>query len=197
MKKLIYKQIFESVQGSGFHAGTLQTFIRLAGCDMRCPIRKVCDEPDSLNHSGEELNAEDYENLISKPGSEWIHWTGGEPAQFQTGIECLRNKCTRKNIKHHIQTSGLIAIENEFDWLTVSPKSLELIQNTGDELILVCGPWVRFEYLKRFISETEFKFYYLQPLEVAGRYNFEKTFEFAQRSGWKMTGQLHKQWGAR
>jgi 7-carboxy-7-deazaguanine synthase len=44
---LVYRvsEIFESIQGEGIQAGKLATFVRLAGCNLRCAF---CDTPEAL-----------------------------------------------------------------------------------------------------------------------------------------------------
>ena len=60
MKKTNYivTEIFDSIEGEGKRAGQLVTFIRLAGCNLRC---SYCDTGYSLEAKGNSMTAEEIE----------------------------------------------------------------------------------------------------------------------------------------
>lgn len=72
-------EIFNSIDGevSGFHQGGLTTFIRLAGCNLRC---SYCDTPDSLDtNRGIEKSLKNILKEVISIGCPRITITGGEP----------------------------------------------------------------------------------------------------------------------
>ena len=75
-------EVFTSIQGEGHLTGKVMHFIRTAGCDVDCPIRKECDEQEALKFTtGEEVSASDLVinalDAVGKGG--WVCLTGGEP----------------------------------------------------------------------------------------------------------------------
>ena len=40
---LIINEIFSSIQGEGDFIGVPMDFVRLSGCNIKCPIKKQCD----------------------------------------------------------------------------------------------------------------------------------------------------------
>ena len=68
-------EIFSSLQGEGFWTGTPMVFVRLAGCNLRCPF---CDTD---HRHGEALRADALvrEVLTRADGCRRICLTGGEP----------------------------------------------------------------------------------------------------------------------
>lgn len=79
MDKLNVYSIFQSISGEvGFvPQGTITTFVRLAGCDLRC---NWCDTKKAQEaSSGTLMNFEKIKNIILEYNSGHILFTGGEP----------------------------------------------------------------------------------------------------------------------
>ena len=53
-------EIFYSLQGEGYHVGTPAVFIRLAGCNLRCPF---CDTD---HEQGEEMTEEEIVKRVQE-----------------------------------------------------------------------------------------------------------------------------------
>ncbi len=111
--------IFYSLQGEGFWTGTPMVFLRLAGCNLRCPF---CDTDFSASR---EMTAPEIIEALdaahpSLPGSRRICITGGEPAlQLDAPlIEALH----QANYTIHLETNGTRPIPAGIDWVTISPK---------------------------------------------------------------------------
>lgn len=110
---------FHSVQGEGFFLGRGATFIRLAGCNLRCAW---CDTPESFD-SGRAtvLTAQE----IVGDGQEFqplVVITGGEPTLHDLGSLVAELHRAGKFVA--IETNGTQSIPAEWgiDWVTASPK---------------------------------------------------------------------------
>ena len=110
-------EIFQSLQGEGFHAGTPAVFVRFSGCNLRwsfCDTRHEQGSPMSL----EEILRE----VMRYPGAPLCVLTGGEPSLFidEAFVEALKHQ-TGKLIA--IETNGTRPLPSNLDWVTLSPKT--------------------------------------------------------------------------
>ena len=71
--KLRVVEVFDSIQGEGGLMGLPHTFIRLAGCNLRC---RWCDTKYALDAPGVEMSVDD---VVSKVNCGYVCLTGGEP----------------------------------------------------------------------------------------------------------------------
>lgn len=70
-------EIFDSIDGEGIRTGELATFIRLAGCNLRC---SYCDTEYALKCTdGEEMSIKEIVEKVKAIGNRNITLTGGEP----------------------------------------------------------------------------------------------------------------------
>ena len=108
-------EIFDSIQGEGCWQGVYVTFIRLPGCNLKCPF---CDEASKYD------NAVDMEvsTILRNVNQHIVVITGGEPTingELGYLIHCLREA----GHQIHIETNGTRPIPViKPDWITVSPK---------------------------------------------------------------------------
>lgn len=101
-------EIFGSIDGEGLRTGELATFIRLAGCNLRC---RYCDTSYALQMAdGEEMTIEDILNKVEEIGYKNITLTGGEPL-IHKDVDILVNKLTENGYKVNIETNGSIDIK--------------------------------------------------------------------------------------
>lgn len=107
-------EIFYSLQGEGFHTGTASAFVRLSGCNLRCPF---CDTDHA---QGTEMTEEDIVTRVSQFPTQHVVITGGEPSLFLTTslVELLHN--AGKYVA--VETNGTHALPPNVDWITLSPK---------------------------------------------------------------------------
>jgi len=185
-----------------------QWFIRCGGCTVKCPIRDVCDEPDSLNPTSGELVdvavlADEALAEVGQGG--WVHITGGEPCEQPDALTALGIELERRDLRVHLQTSGTLPVPIRTDWVTVSPKfhAAGLKWTWGQELVVVYDPMfiTDLDVLRAYSVLTRFYDYYLCPLwvnDVAS--NASECFDIIKQLNseglrWRMTGQFHKYMG--
>lgn len=70
-------EIFSSIEGEGRRAGQLATFVRLAGCNLRC---SYCDTPYARKFTdGRPLELAEILRMVDGFGNGNVTLTGGEP----------------------------------------------------------------------------------------------------------------------
>ena len=104
--KLIVSEIFDSIEGEGKRQGQFATFIRLAGCNLRC---SYCDTAYAFD-GGEELSVPNIIRRIRFPN---VTVTGGEP--LKQNIHWFLDRLPG-HISVNIETNGSIDIEDYLRW---------------------------------------------------------------------------------
>lgn len=80
-------EIFKSIQGESTHAGRVCSFVRLAGCNLRC---SYCDT-EYAQHDGTEQTLESIVDEVRTHRTRLVEITGGAPLlQPETPILCNR-----------------------------------------------------------------------------------------------------------
>lgn len=124
--KLQVREIFPSIQGEGPFSGEPAIFIRLAGCNLRCPFCDTDHKSISLYFSQPELAnyvlgliENKYQNI------NLVVITGGEPF-LQNFVELVTCLLYRVDLKIQIETNGSIDGPWDFPWndvtVVVSPN---------------------------------------------------------------------------
>lgn len=188
MKQYKVNEIFYSLQGEGFNAGTPVIFVRFSGCNLKCAF---CDTD---HKSGTQMSIDQLMAAIVKSNEHPrqgffppIVLTGGEP-MMQVDLELV--DALRKNFgKLWVETNGTYEIPHGwFDYVTISPKG-EISYTKGDELKLVYQGQPDHILHAIFIS-TSFTQYALQPCSMK---NIEATVRAVQRNPrWRLSFQLQK-----
>lgn len=121
--ELIIHSIFPTIQGEGIFAGDPATFVRLAGCNLRCP---ACDTDYT---SVAELNSvkfiKSYIDSVSAP-NKLVVITGGEP--FRQDISVLVTTLVDAGYRIQIETNGTLPPTYDVNkysdnvWIMCSPK---------------------------------------------------------------------------
>ena len=124
-------EIFSGIQGEGFWTGLPVTFIRFAGCNLSCSF---CDTDYSAR---EYLTSDQILERVSCYPVRTLIFTGGEPLIHP--LDNLVKILNKSGFRIHVETNGTIAIpENFFNWITVSPKTLNpLVKRCNEVKILV------------------------------------------------------------
>lgn len=185
MKKYNITEIFYSIQGEGFHAGTPAIFIRFAGCNLRCHF---CDTDFSVK---EVMTFEQIYRRIEKFPAKFVILTGGEPT-LQVDNEFV-NALQEKGYFVAMETNGTRFAPIDLNWITVSPKlpGNKFVQVMGNELKIVWDGQLTEDYLKDFEC-MNFRHFFIQPMSMK---NTDEVIDLVKRNPkWKISTQLQKIW---
>ncbi|GFR66700.1 7-carboxy-7-deazaguanine synthase [Elysia marginata] len=186
-------EAFYTVQGEGFHAGKPAYFVRIGGCDVGC---HWCDVKESWNPEMHPVTPVDdiVKNAIEY--SETVIVTGGEPLMWN--MIPLTNKLRDKNIKIHLETSGVYTFTGVWDWVCLSPKKRKqatpIAYEKADELkvIVYNGSDFDFAELQAENVSKECKLY-LQPEWSRQEKIIPKIVDFVLKNPkWNISLQTHK-----
>jgi 7-carboxy-7-deazaguanine synthase len=113
-------EIFYSLQGEGFFAGSPSMFIRLAGCPLRCCWCDTKYARDS--EAGHYYSVDKVVEGAEQTDSKFVVITGGEPMLDPDLPELVRQlKILKKHIT--IETAGITFIPDmPCDLMSISPK---------------------------------------------------------------------------
>jgi len=140
-------EIYRSIQGESTYAGLPCTFIRTAGCSLRCVY---CDTVYALpRQSGADWNLDDVLAEAERLGLDLVEITGGEPLE-QSETPELCSRLIEKGAKVLIETSGAYQI----DALPVEVIKILDIKTPGSGMARR-NEW---ENLFRLSSQDEIKF---------------------------------------
>lgn len=173
-------EIFYSLQGEGFWTGTPMVFVRLSGCNLRCPFCDT-DHSRSMLMTPEEIIAE-----VRRFPAQHVVITGGEPSLQNLGklVDLLHDL----NRTIHIETNGTNHVPDSIDWITCSPKKGgRVVLDRIDELKVVYEG----ENVEKFINLfPQVKHFYLQPLSGG---NIPQTVSYVlEYPQWNLSLQTHR-----
>ena len=128
---MIVNEIFYSLQGEGCHSGTPAVFVRLSGCNLRCPF---CD---TRHEDGVAMSEQAVVEAVSQYPASLVVVTGGEPALQLTAslVDALHAAGRRVAV----ETNGTRPLPACVDWITLSPKAAfvagaEVVLTRADEI---------------------------------------------------------------
>lgn len=112
MTKGYVREVFTSIQGEGIFVGRRQTFVRFAGCNLRCSF---CDTPLAQEMKGhfynggkKHNNPVDLDFLVDRITDDEVSLTGGEPLFQPEFLLALAKKLKRRGVKTYLETNGTI-----------------------------------------------------------------------------------------
>lgn len=209
MKRYAVKEVFTSIQGEGYHAGTPATFVRFAGCNLWSG-REEDRVRDAARHAaacsawcdtdfvgGVLLTADEVARQIADVPL--VVFTGGEPLlqlDVELALACHR---ARPLARRAVETNGTVAVPTDVRglglWVCVSPKTApdRVVVRHGDELKLVFPAHDPAEY-EQLASGFEHRF--LQPQAGPGGLNLAVMAATArycvEHPSWRLSVQLQK-----
>jgi 7-carboxy-7-deazaguanine synthase len=156
-------EIFYSLQGEGRLAGVPSTFVRLAGCPLRC---RWCDTKYAWDEeSGQETDIEKIAESVLDLGAKHVVITGGEP--MVNGELCdLVNRLKSEAGHMTIETAGIGYIADmPCDLMSISPKlsnsmpdSAELAAVHEDnrlDIAVLAELMEHYDYQLKFVVDSE------------------------------------------
>jgi len=160
-------EIFDSIQGEGQWMGVMKTFVRFAGCNLKCPF---CDEASKYGQAKEMAISE----IVAACKQEGVVLTGGEPT-IQSDLIILIGALMQDGHHVAIETNGTGVIPPiDSLWVTCSPKAPDYKVCAHDEMKLVVDEQLTFEKAKE-IAEAEDEFVWLQPCDGPDLELFQKS----------------------
>lgn len=176
MRKI--NEIFYSLQGEGFHAGTPAVFVRFSGCNLRC------DFCDTRHEEGKDMTDEEIVEEVLRYPSRMVILTGGEPGLW---VDDALIEALHKAGKYIcIETNGTCVLPERIDWVTCSLKQGTVLKvKRMDEVKVV--------YLGQDVSsylQLPATYYFLQPCSC--RNTEEVVGYILQHPQWRLSLQTHK-----
>ena len=122
VKQYPIHEVFYTFQGEGCHMGLPALFIRTYGCPVKCPW---CDSAGTWhqNYKPESVPKWTVSELVDATvyaNADRVVITGGEPAIHDLSDLFLALRSRRTLV--HVETSGILEIKGDADWITLSPK---------------------------------------------------------------------------
>lgn len=185
-------EIFYSIQGEGANSGMAAVFIRLSGCNLKCPF---CDTDFMAYTEMSETEIVEQVNKIARKCNNVVI-TGGEPTIVDT--EMLIDLLHANNYFVMMESNGTRQPPYNLDWLTISPKE-QYVGKAGKPKVHLCD-----EVKVVFDGEHQPKdfgitahFYFLQPCDTGNESKnkeiIKQCVEYIKANPkWKMSLQIQK-----
>jgi len=125
--------IFHTIQGEGPLTGHPAIFVRLAGCNLQCPL---CDTDYTSTRRRMSPEAIVREVAALHPGPRLVVITGGEP--FRQPVGLLTTLLGDHGFQVQIETNGTLPPPEAVDvetWIVVSPKTGKVHPATAERAV--------------------------------------------------------------
>lgn len=185
---------FYSVQGEGRNAGSAAYFVRLAGCDVRCPF---CDSKATWDATKFPLvSVNDIAARAADTPSRTVVITGGEPLIHDLGPLC--GELRSRGVKIWLETSGSHRLTGSYDWICVSPKTsrppLDEVLSAANELKVVVTDATSFQFAEHCAGKVGEGCYLTLQAEWDNRCEaYPLIFDYVLKHPlWRISIQTHK-----
>ena len=207
----LVKEVFLTLQGEGFQAGSPAVFCRFAGCNLwtgreehrASAVCQFCDT-DFVGTDGpgggKFATADDLAEVIA---ATWIGaatdagrlvvCTGGE--HLLQLDDALVDALHQRDFRIAIETNGTLLPPDGIDWICMSPKAgAEVVLTRGDELKLV---YPQPTLMPAAVEHLEFDHRFLQPMDGPDRdANTQAAIAHClAHPRWRLSVQTHKYLG--
>lgn len=182
-------EIFYSLQGEGFWAGTPAVFVRFSGCNLRCSF---CDTD---HNRGKQMTEEEIAKEVAQYPAHHVVITGGEPSLFLA--ETLVERLHELGKFVAVETNGTHPLPANVDWITISPKdafepNATPILTACSELKVVYAGQPPLNY-----SHIRAEHLFLQPCDTGNPEESQRimteTIEYCKaHPQWRLSLQTHK-----
>lgn len=195
-------EIFKSIQGEGPYVGMPATFIRLAGCPVKC---EWCDT--NYTDGVKRMEEADIIGAVSELGEGMVVFTGGEPLIQSIGILAHYFEFHMAR-EVHIETSGAM------EGLIAPPPSAKIVCSPKTEVL---SPSVKNAVAWKYVVGLDMTIMeedglpmglarplndapiYIQPLwddDIVERHaNSMLAVDIVQKHGYRLSLQIHKYLG--
>jgi organic radical activating enzyme len=113
-----------TLQGEGARTGTVNHWLRLAGCNLTCSAEIEGFDCDTDFSGGRRMTVEEVvDELLALPRAEWVVVSGGEPGMQLDGA--LINALHEARFNVAVETNGTFPLLSTVDWVSCSPKTAE------------------------------------------------------------------------
>ena len=189
-------EIFYSLQGEGFFVGTPSVFIRLSGCNLRCPF---CD---TRHETGKLMDEDEVAAAAARYPARHTILTGGEPSLQLTSTLVDKLHAAGKFVA--VETNGTHELPPNVDWITLSPKGGHA--PGGDVLALSRCSELKLVYTEEGLTELyegiEADHRFVQPCDVGDVAANERILRHCvdwclAHPAWRLSLQMHKLIGVR
>lgn len=185
---------FYTIQGEGAYQGQAAYFIRLGGCDVGCVW---CDVKESWDASSHPLiSVGEMTGRAAASGTPVAVITGGEPLMYD--MTELTRALQARNIRTHLETSGVYPLTGSWDWICFSPKKFKSphpsVFEKADELKVVVYNASDFDWAENHARMvTEKCELFLQPEWSREKEMLPLIIEYVKaHPQWKISLQIHK-----
>ena len=129
-------EIFKSIDGEGIRVGYPVTFIRLAGCNLRC---NYCDTKYSYeDEKFTEMTPQEIYIQVYKLGGKRITLTGGEPL-IHKDVKVLVDLLIQKGYELNIETNGSVDITLFLDKHTIITMDYKCASSDMEDKMLLAN----------------------------------------------------------
>jgi 7-carboxy-7-deazaguanine synthase len=215
-------EIFETIQGEAFYAGTPSLFVRVQGCDVGCPwcdtkftwalkdddertLENVLAKIESASPVFARVSDDSICAIAAESLCRHVVLTGGEPCMYD--LQWLTARLLKWGKTVQIETSGTQPVRAHADtWVTVSPKVnmpgghvvLDTAVKRANEIKMPVGKPSDIDTLRQLLAclEDAAPLVWLQPLSQSPKAT-ALCASAAHANGWRLSLQVHKYAGLR